>query len=149
MEPLEQVTGRLRLLLAQIAHQRGQLEGLRRQFQRQLERVVGYGVYGEIDLGQVLSLMADLEAKQADLGKTLERLERLEKGARGELESLELTRAVEQAKAEMSSLEGQVSLDREQQARLEDLRRFVSEASEEAARRIVGEGKPWGSSAAR
>ena len=138
MEQIDEVMARLRLLLAQVAQRREQTQGLQRQFERQMERVTGYGSYGEIDLEQLLALMADLEDKLQEVGKTLSHLSRIESRAKAELESLELTKMIEQAKVEVSSLESQPSLDPEQRARVKSLRRLISEASEAAGRRIAG-----------
>ena len=141
MEQIDEVMARLRLLLAQVAQRREQTLGLQRQFERQMERVTGYGSYGEIDLAQLLALMADLEDKLQEVGKTLSHLSRIESRAKAELESLELTKMIEQAKVEVATLESQPSLDPEQRARVKSLRRLISEASEAAGRRIASKEK--------
>ena len=141
MEQIDEVMARLRLLLAQVAQRREQTLGLQRQFERQMERVTGYGSYGEIDLAQLLALMADLEDKLQEVGKTLSHLSRIESRAKAELESLELTKMIEQAKVEVASLESQPSLDPEQRARVKSLRRLISEGSEAAGRRIASKEK--------
>lgn len=140
MEQLEQAMGRLRLLLAQVAQKREQSENLKQQFERQMSQVASYGSYGQVDLDQLLILMADMEDKLSKEATTLRHLSEIERKARAELDSLELTRRVEQAKAELASLEGQANLNSDQRDRVRALHRLISEDSGAAARRIAGGG---------
>lgn len=140
MGQIEQMMGRLRLLLAEVAQRKQRSESLRTQFQRQMDKVTGIGSYGEIELQHLLTLMADLEAKLAEEEMSLRHLALIEKKAKAELESLELTKMVEDARAELAALEGQGPLDSGKQERVKALHRIISEASEAAGRRIAGGG---------
>lgn len=138
MGQLEQVTARIRLLLGEVAQRKQQAEGLRRQFQRQLQTVTGLGSYGQVELDQLLGLIADLESKLTSVDLTLRHLSLIEEKATAELESLELTKMVEDARVELRTLESHESLDPHQEDRVRTLRRIISDASEAAGRRIAG-----------
>ncbi len=139
MGQLEQIMGRLRLLLSDVAQRKQTAEGLKTQFQRQMDKVTGIGSYGQVELDQLLTVMADLESKMAELDRSLRHLSLIEKKAKAELESLELTKMVEDARVELDTLQHQSTLDSGQQERIKALHRIISEASEAAGRRIAGE----------
>ena len=138
MGQIDQMMGRLRLLLSEVAERKHRAESLRTQFQRQMDKVTGIGSYGQVELDQLLTLMADLESKLAEVERSLRHLSLIEKRARVELESLELTKMVEDARSELASLEKQASLDSGQRERVKELHRIISEVSEAAGRRVAG-----------
>jgi len=72
------------------------------------------------------------------LEKTLRRLRGIKKRAEEELECLELTRSIEQAKAELASLQSQD----EKEAEIRRLEQFISEASKKASESIASAEKP-------
>ncbi len=137
MGQIEQMMGNLRLLLSEVAQRKQRAENLRTQFQRQMDKVTGVGSYGQVELQQLLNLMADLESKLAGVDRSLRHLSLIEKKAKAELESLELTKMVGDARVELASLEGQASLDADKQERVRALHLIISDASEAAGRRIV------------
>jgi chromosome segregation ATPase len=105
VQKLDVIIARLRLLLAEVTTKEGQVSGLRRQLREQMNRIVSYSLYGDADLERTLGLMGDVEQRLRDaeiqeqhLGLIRDRVER-------ELESLLLTRGVEQAKSRLGELQ--------------------------------------------
>src|SRR5439155_5816929 len=98
---------RLRLFLVEIESRAGQVHTLQRQLRDQLERVIGFALYKEPTLDRTLNLMADVEQRAEATEQLAQRLGRLETRVRAELESLQLTRDVQNAKSELAHLEAQ------------------------------------------
>lgn len=141
MGQIEQMMGRLRILLEEVSQRKQAVESLRVQFQRQMDKVTSIGSYGQVELDQLLILMADLESKLDQTERSLRHLSLIENRASAELESLELTKLVEDARAELATLESQPSLDAGQQERVKALHRIISEVSEAAGRQIAEQRK--------
>jgi hypothetical protein len=163
VQKLDVMIARLRLLLADTAAKEQQLGTLRRQLRDQLERVVTYSLYGDAEIERSLALMADVEQRLAQADMDSRHLQRIRERAERELESLQLTKGVEEAKARLAALHqqklqvekalqgaaapGASTLDLASAAKLrqaesaldEEIRRLqhdINEASERAARSI-------------
>ncbi|HLH20962.1 MAG TPA: hypothetical protein VK066_00450 [Chloroflexota bacterium] len=119
MQKLDVMIARLRLLLADIAAKEQQLNTLRRQLREQLERLVTYSVYGDAEVDRSLALMADVEQRLAQADLNARHLQRIRERAERELESLLLTKGVEEAKARLAALH-------EQKAQVEEALRVVA-----------------------
>jgi chromosome segregation ATPase len=141
---LDVMIARLRLMLADIAAKETQLKGLCQQYREQRDKVVGYCLYSETSLESSLGLMGDISERLRDTETTLEHLAMIRSKAEAELESLQLTKGVEQAKAELADLQRRVA-DAEQRKQpasaelSEDIRRLqnlINEASDRAARNL-------------
>ena len=105
MQKLDVMIGKMRLLLADIAAREEQALTLRRQFSDQRERVLGHGIYGNFPLSHMLGMLADADERLADVERTLRHLRLLRERVQAELESLELTKGIEEAKSELARLE--------------------------------------------
>ena len=138
---MQKAIAKLRLTLAGIRGKEEELEGLSRQFRRQLERAPSYAVHGGSSLDAALSAMGEIqerldgvEARRGHLAAIKER----------ELQALQLTDRIEHAKAELAALKKRSrtggSPD-EEAGRIGELERFVQEASIRAAESITGETK--------
>src|SRR5688572_22403312 len=99
MQKIDITIAKLRLLLADVMAKEQRLGALRQQFRDQLRKAVEYSVYGDASLDGTLGLMSEIqqradatEAALRDLGLVRARAER-------ELESLQLTKRIEAAKA--------------------------------------------------
>ena len=77
MSELEKMVLRIRMMLAMIKSKEEELDSQRAEFANQLLRIQGYALYGNIALDSSLLLVEELEC-------------------------LELTRSIEQAKAELA-----------------------------------------------
>jgi DNA repair exonuclease SbcCD ATPase subunit len=138
---------RLRLMLADLAAKESSFEALRRQYSEQRKKIISYTLYSETSLDTSLGLLRDLDERLAEANSDLDRLSQIRRKAESELESLQLTRGVEQAKAELAKLQQRretesvadpqvPSEDHEEQIRR--LQSLINEASDRAARNIGG-----------
>ena len=148
MQTLDVMIARLRLMLADIAAKESQLEGLRRQYREQRNKVVGYCLYSETTLETSLGLLGDIAERLRDAETTLEHLAMIRGKAETELESLQLTRGVEQAKAELAELqrrqadvEGSAAPSPDDlSGEIQRLQNLINEASDRAARSLERRG---------
>jgi DNA repair exonuclease SbcCD ATPase subunit len=163
VQKLDVMIARLRFLLADTTAKERQLSGLQRQLRDQMERVVTYTVYGDGELDRSLSLLQDLEERLQRAEADLRHLARIHQRAERELESLLLTKGVEEAKARLAALHRQKAeveqaltqalapdaseidraaaaslrqTDAELAAEIRRLQHDINEASERAARTI-------------
>ena len=105
MQTLDVMIARLRLILADIAAKEKQLEALRQQYREQRIKVVGYTLYSETSLESSLGLLGDVAERLRETEITLEHLALIRRKAESELESLQLTKGVQQARAELAALQ--------------------------------------------
>jgi len=146
VQKIDVTIARLRLLLADITAKEQQHAIILRQFRDQLRRAVEYGMYGDSSLDGTLGLMAEIQQRIAATEATLRDLGLIRARAERELESLQLTRRIEAAKAELATLMSrQRELEREDTAlalmadlawQIRQLQQQINEASEHAARTI-------------
>ena len=144
MQTLDAMIARLRLMLADIAAKEARYEGLRQQYREQRNKVVGYTLYSETTLDTSLNLLNDIAERLRDTELTLEHLGLVRRKAESELESLQLTKGVEQAKAELARLQRRqaTATDESSEAgasvddEIRRLQNLINEASERAARSL-------------
>ncbi len=153
MQELEKRIGQLRILLADIEGKQAQLAEMEGQYRAQLTRIVDFVVYREGDVGNALSLMAEVQAKLGEVVQTGEHLNMVVSKASIELEVLLLTKRVAEARSQLAGLlerqqelaaklsklagvsgeEGATSLA-EESAQMEDIRAIYDEVESEIAR---------------
>lgn len=147
MLKIDVTIARLRLLLADVTAKEQQYTTVRQQFRDQLRRAIEYSIYGDTTLDGTLGLMTEIQQRIADTEATLGNLALIRARAERELESLQLTKRIEAAKAELQAL---ISRQRELEQAGADggtageeiviqirlLRQQINEASEQAARTI-------------
>jgi hypothetical protein len=104
VKKLDAMIARLRFLIADASAKQARFSQLRRQLHDQSERLLTYSLYGDADLDRDLALMRDVaeRARQAEMDEA--HLTRIRERAERELESLLLTKAVEDAKAQLGRL---------------------------------------------
>ena len=148
VQKIDVTIARLRLLLADAEAKEQQYTGVRQQFRDQLRRAVEYSIYGDNSLDGTLGLMAEIQQRIADAEGTLRDLGLVRSRAERELESLQLTKRIEAAKAELQHLvtrqreleaAGTLGADgegAELTAQIRRLRQQINEASEQAARTL-------------
>jgi hypothetical protein len=105
VQKLAVIIARLRLLLADVTMKQTQSANLRRQLHDQMNRVVTYSLYGDADLERSLGLMRDVEQKLHDAELQERHLTMIRQRVEGELESLLLTKGVEEAKTRLLALQ--------------------------------------------
>jgi hypothetical protein len=146
VQKIDVTIARLRLLLADVAAKEQQYVSVRQQFRDQLRRAVDYSIYGDGTLDGTLGLMAEIQQRIGNAEGTLRDLALIRGRAERELESLQLTKRIEAAKAELSQLlarqselerAGTLAVTSELLAeQIRQLRQQINEASEQAARTI-------------
>lgn len=140
MYALDQTIARLRLLLAEIKGREESHAATRRQYEEQIARVIDVAMHGEASLDRALAMTADLDARLRDLASQERYLARIKGQAQRELESLQLTKTIEEARAQITLLRQEQEQDAAGEQRLEaEIRRLedvIATASDEAARSI-------------
>ena len=104
MLKIDVTIARLRLLLADVTAREQQYTTVRQQFRDQLRRAVEYSIYGDSSLDGTLGLMAEIQQRIEAAEGTLRDLALIRARAERELESLQLTKRIEAAKAELQEL---------------------------------------------
>ena len=140
---MQKAITKLRFLLATVRDKEQEIESTRRQFQRQLDRVPNYAIHGGNSLDATLGMMSEIQERLDEVTNTQKHLAAIKRHAQNELQALDLTYRVEQAKAELAALKMRrcsgEDRGRAQEGKIEELERFVQEASIRAGRIITGE----------
>ncbi len=142
---LDATIARLRLLLADLSAREAAADAQRRTCLDQKHKLVTFGMYGDAPLDTVLAMMADVDERLAHAETTARSLAAIRQRAASELESLQLTKGVEDAKRLLHELQerqtgrsgvGDGSAGREIQAEIARLQALINEGSERAAQSI-------------
>jgi hypothetical protein len=144
VQTLDVMIARLRLMVADIDSKQSQLENQRRQYRAQHQKIVNSSLYSETSLETTLGLLREVSERQRDVDETLEQLALVRRKAESELESLQLTRGVDQARAALAELqrrqvnaeEGALPANDELQEEIRRLQNLINDASDRAARSI-------------
>jgi predicted nucleic acid-binding Zn-ribbon protein len=105
MQELDKRIGLLRLLIADMEAKQAQLMQMGNQYRTQLSHIIEFVVYREGDVGNALSLMAEVQGKLDEVLQTSGHLDMILSKARLELEVLVLTKGVAEARSQLVSLE--------------------------------------------
>ena len=139
MPQMQQAISRLRLLLASVKAKDDELEALARQFQRQLARAPRYAVQGGNPLEITLNLMGEIQERLDNVERQRKHLASIRSQAEAELQALNITERIAQAKSELAELRTSADAsDPETARRIAELRRFIEEASIRAGEAITG-----------
>ena len=145
LKKIDLTIARLRLLLADIGAREAAIEDLRRTAREQRAKLVTFSLYGDGSLDSVLAMLADVEERLASVELTARSLASIRKRAEVELESLQLTKGIEEAKTLLQELQAKQAAPAdaaealspaELQAEIERLKLLINEASERAAKNI-------------
>ncbi|GAC1327325.1 MAG: hypothetical protein NVSMB2_26740 [Chloroflexota bacterium] len=145
LKKIDLTIARLRLLLADVTAREAQLEDQRRTCREQHHKLVTFSLYGDSSLDSVLAMLADVQERLNSLDARAASLVAIRTRAENELESLQLTKGIEEAKVLLSQLQARQTepLDpadalspQEIQAEIRRLRALINEASERAAQNI-------------
>ena len=145
LKKLDLTIARLRLMLADVTARETALEDQRRTCRDQREKLITFSMYGDSSLDSVLSMLDDVDERLAQIESKARSLAAVRKRAADELESLQLTKGVEEAKVLLSELQarqaepvgspGALSPE-EIQAEIARLQALINEASERAAKSL-------------
>jgi hypothetical protein len=142
LKKIDLTIARLRLLLADVSARENAIEDQRRTYQDQRAKLVSFSIYGDATLDSVLAMLRDVEERQELVEATARSLAAVRKRAELELESLQLTKGIEEAKVLMQQLQAKQAdatdelSPAEIQAEIARLQRLINEASERAAKSI-------------
>lgn len=142
LKKIDLAIARLRLLLADVSAREAALEDQRRTCRDQQHKLVTFSIYGESSLDSVLAMLADVQERANALEATARSLAAIRKRAENELESLQLTKGIEEAKVLLQHLQAKQAEPvgapsaAEIQAEIARLQTLINEASERAAQSI-------------
>jgi hypothetical protein len=145
LKKLDITIARLRLLLADVGARERAIDDQRRTANEQRAKLITFSLYGDATLDSVLAMMADVEERLTAVEATARSLAAIRKRAEVELESLQLTKGVTEAKVLLQQLQarqaGAVDASEpltaaEIQAEIVRLQSLINEASERAAKSI-------------
>ena len=145
LKKIDLTIARLRLLLADVTARETALEEQRRTFREQHNKLVTFSMYGDSTLDSVLAMLGDVQERLASIEHTSQSLAAIRRRAEIELESLQLTKGIEEAKVLLLELQATQNgpfdaadalTPAEIQAEIARLRSLINEASERAAKNI-------------
>jgi hypothetical protein len=145
LKKIDITIARLRLLLADVSSRERGLDDQRRTLREQQNKLVTFSMYGDSSLDSVLGMLGDVQERLSHVELTAQSLAAIRKRAEYELESLQLTKGIEEAKVLLQDLQARQAapvgtadaLSPEQiQAEIARLRALINEASERAAQNI-------------
>ena len=104
MHKLDLNIARLKLLLADVGAKREALAATRRQYQDQIARLVTFTVHQDAGVDRTLAMMMEVDARLQELVRQEHYLEAIRARAQYELESLQLTKLIEETRAQLAIL---------------------------------------------
>src|SRR5919198_4066014 len=107
LKKLDLTIARLRLLLADVGAREASLEDQRHTCLDQRDKLVTFSLYGDSSLDSVLSMLGDIDERLGHIDTTARALGAIRRRAETELESLQLTKGIEEAKALLTHLQAQ------------------------------------------
>jgi hypothetical protein len=145
LKKIDLTIARLRLLLAEVTAREAAVEEQRRTCGEQHRKLITFSLYGDSSLDSVLAMLGDVQERLSHIEATARALAAIRKRAENELESLQLTKGIEEAKVLLNELQarqtapvgpGEALSPEEIQAEISRLRTLINEASERAAQNI-------------
>jgi hypothetical protein len=145
LKKIDITIARLRLLLADVSSRERGLDDQRRVLREQQNKLVTFSMYGDSSLDSVLGMLGDVQERLSHIELTAQSLAAIRKRAEYELESLQLTKGIEEAKALLQDLQARQAAPvgtadalspQEIQSEIARLRALINEASERAAQNI-------------
>jgi hypothetical protein len=145
LKKIDITIARLRLLLADVSSRERSLEDQRRVCREQQNKLVTFSMYGDSSLDSVLSMLSDVQERLAHIESTSAALAAIRKRAEFELESLQLTKGIEEAKVLLQALQAKQAAPMDSsealspaeiQSEIARLQALINEASERAAQNI-------------
>ncbi len=107
MHKLDLSIARLKLLLAEIGGKRDALSATRHQYQEQIDRLISFTIHENASVDRSLAMVMDVDARLQELSRQEHYLEVIRATAQRELDSLRLTKLVEETRAQLALLRRQ------------------------------------------
>src|SRR5438874_6588442 len=105
LKKLDLTIARLRLLLADLTAREAAAEEQRRTCRDQHHKLVTFSLYGDSTLDSVLAMLADVDERLMHIEARSRSMAAIRKRAENELESLQLTKGIEEAKVLLHELQ--------------------------------------------
>jgi hypothetical protein len=145
LKKIDLTIARLRLLLAEVTAREAALQEQRRTCTEQNNKLITFSLYGDSSLDSVLAMLGDVQERLSHIEATARALGAIRQRAENELESLQLTKGIEEAKVVLHELQAMQARPNDPttilspaqiQAEITRLRNLINEASERAAQNI-------------
>jgi hypothetical protein len=145
LKKIDITIARLRLHLADVTAREAALEEQRRPFRDQHHKLITFSMYGDSTLDSVLAMLQDVQERLDVVEARARALQAIRQRAENELESLQLTKGIEEAKVLLQQLQARQAgpvdaadalSPAEIQAEIARLQQLINEASERAAKTI-------------
>lgn len=104
MHKLDLTIARLKLLLAELDGRCEALASTRHQYDEQIKRLISFAVHDDGGVDRTLSMMMDVDVRLREITRQDQYLAALGAAARRELDSLQLTKLIEEARAQLAVL---------------------------------------------
>lgn len=139
MHKLDMSIARLSLLLAEVSGRREALAATRHQYEDQTKRLLNFAVHQDGGVERTLAMLMDVDARLHELERQDHFLSTMRAMAQREIESLRLTKMIEEARDRIAELRAE-SADQGDSAAIDaEIRRLegvITEASGAAAKSI-------------
>ncbi len=136
MRKLDETIANLKLALATIESKEQALLQAERQASAQYKRIVNYTLYEGGDLERALNMMDEIGQRTQYARSSLQHLKLIKQRAQDDLRAMQLTKTIEDAKAELSQLQAKQAQGEALEDAIAELEGRISEASALAGRLI-------------
>ncbi len=105
MHKLDLSIARLKLLLAEVGGKRDALSATRHQYQEQIDRLISFTIHENASVDRSLAMVMDVDTRLQEFSRQEHYLEVIRATAQRELDSLRLTKLVEETRAQLALLQ--------------------------------------------
>ena len=137
MVQIDSAVAKLRLFLAELKNKENHLDAQLRQFRQQINRAPQQAIYSRLPLEASLNVMSEVQERLDRIEMERKHLLMIKERANRELEALQLTRQVEDAKNALAKLQSLRSKDGETTSKIHALEQFINDYSQRAAKAIT------------
>ena len=137
MVQIDSAVAKLRLFLAELKNKENHLDAQLRQFRQQMNRAPQQAIYSRLPLEASLNVMNEVQERLDRTETERKHLLMIKERASRELEALQLTRQVEDAKDTLARLQASRCKEGETASKIEALEQFINEYSQRAAKAIT------------
>ncbi len=137
MGQIDSAVAKLRLFLAELNNKEIHLDAQLRQFRQQMNRAPQQAIYARLPLEASLNVMSEVQERLDRIEMERKHLLMIKERANRELEALQLTRQVEDAKDTLAKLQSLRSKEGETVSKIQALEQFINDYSQRAAKAIT------------
>ncbi len=137
MVQIDSAVAKLRLFLAELNNKENHLDAQLRQFRQQINRAPQQAISSRLPLEASLNVMSEVQERLDRTEMERRHLLMIKERANRELEALQLTRQVEDAKNALAKLQSLPSKESETISKIQALEQFINDYSQRAAKAIT------------